>query len=97
LIPEPAVDDETGEYIEQEYEVIQQGGTIVTRFDGIGEHLTPHSRMVARIHAAWENGILPAPGGLFRQPARAIRSIEYYSGACHRSAERFRTRGKVLA
>lgn len=88
------MDDETGGYIEQEYEVIQPGGKIVTRCDGIGEHFTPTSRMVARLYAAWENGVLPATGGLFRQPARAMRLIEYYSAAMARSTSRKADRSK---
>lgn len=77
-----------------EYEVVHQGGKIETRRDGIGEHITPLSRTAARLHAAWGNGILPAPGGMFRQPARAMALIEYFAGAKARADERLQKRQK---
>ncbi len=89
------MDNETGEYFVQEYEVVIQSGEIETRCDGIGEHLTPLSRRASMLYAAWGNGLLPAPGGMFRQPARAMNLIQYFGAAQSRAAERFRTRGKA--
>lgn len=78
-----------------EYEVVLQGGQVVTRLDGVAEHLTPFSRMVSQLHAAWENGVLPAPGGLFRQPARSMRLIQYYGSAIARNRTRLDDRRKA--
>jgi hypothetical protein len=91
----PAVDNETGELIVQEYEVVRAGGMIETRTDGVGEHMTPAAQRAALIHAAWGNGILPAPGGLFRQPARAMALLSCFNTARNRSEERMHVRRKV--
>jgi len=92
LIPMPAVDDETGENMVQEYEVMRADGAFQTRRDGIGEWSSPIASRVASLHADAGNGIPVAPGGAFRQPARAIRHINALSHLKALSQERFDAR-----
>ena len=92
LIPMPAVDDETGENMVQEYEVMRADGSFQTRSDGIGEWSSPIASRVASLHADAGNGIPVAPGGAFRQPARAIRHINALNHLKALSQERFDAR-----
>jgi len=90
----PVVDKETGEYMEQEYEVISEDGSVETRNDGIGTWLLPIASLTASLSAEAGVGTPVSPGGRFRQPARAIRLVQYFNGAKSRSQERLDARRK---
>lgn len=91
LIPAPVYTDE-GEYQPQAWDrPISKEETELENCDpNIFAH--PLASVASSLSAAWDNGILPCPGSLMDQPARAVALVHLWKWASYVAEEHLRRR-----
>lgn len=97
LVPEPAEDDETCEYLVQVYEYATCTNELLTMKDTIEEHYTPDVKFICRVAGLLDHGRFPHPGGYLDQPAKMMQALSIYSAAKHYAKDRLRERQTFLA
>lgn len=96
LVPEPAEDDETGEYLPQDYEYATCGNELVGQKDTVDEHYTHDVRFVCRVSSLAEHGRYPHPGGYLDQPAKLMLALNIYGAARYYAKIRLKERQEFL-
>jgi hypothetical protein len=105
MIPSPVYDDDTGDYIPQEWERFVSGetrvvdGKRVTTEDGYEIEMADPNEFdsaiagpISKISAWMDKGVLPFPGAMLDQPARLLRAVETWRAALDSSTERIEQR-----